>query len=224
MPFPCQDSVSDKFPSSSESTHGRSNHDKETENLTASTARRPFKGESQSPSPVTTEVEGMLLIAAAAGRAVELYGDKKEAGEEEEKSLYPEDVSLLLEQWDHGLSTRVRGNDKPGRRRSMARSKDKLTDEKSTYGQAVLPLPDMTVSPMELSYPNDHLEYNERDGHITRPDEGIELTEKSSIPTGSMPAKMPPQDHSDSFDDEGPSINPKADKEEKEPVVDVSCD
>ena len=119
---------------------------------------------------------------------------------------------------------KVRGDENPGRRRSMARSKDKERDKKSTDGQSVLPLPDMTVSPMELSYPNDHLEYNERDGHITRPDEGIELTENSSIPTGSMPAKMPPQDHSDSFDDEGPSIEPKSDTEVKEPEVDGKQD
>ena len=58
-----------------------------------------------------TTVEGTLIIAAAAGRAVELYGDKKEAGEEREKPLSPEDVSLSLEQVDHGLSTRARGDD-----------------------------------------------------------------------------------------------------------------
>ena len=51
----------------------------------------------------------MVVIAAAAVRDVELYGDNKEAGEEGEKSSYPEDVSLLLEQWYHCLSTRVRG-------------------------------------------------------------------------------------------------------------------
>ena len=36
--------------------------------------------------------------------------------------------------------------------------------------------------------------------------------------------KMPLRDHSDSFDDEGPSINPKDDTEGKEPVVDVKQD
>ena len=59
----------------------------------------------------------------------------------------------------------------------MARSKDKPRDEKSTDGQAVLPLPDMMVSPMELSYPNDHLEDHEGDGHVTIHDGGIELTD-----------------------------------------------
>ena len=96
-------------------------------------------------------------VTADTGRATELYGDKKEAGEEGEKSLSPEDVSLYLERGDHGLSTWEMGDDKPGRHRSKTRSKDKLRDEKSTDGQAVLTLPDMTVSPMELSYPNDHL-------------------------------------------------------------------
>ena len=71
--------------------------------------------------------------------------------------MHPEYVSLLMERGDHGLSTRERGNDEPGRRRSMARSKDKLRDDKSTDGQAVLTLPDMTVSSMEVSYHNDQL-------------------------------------------------------------------
>ena len=69
--------MSDKVPSPSESTHGRGNHGKETENMTESTARRIFKGKSQSPSPSVMVVEGMLGIATAACRAVELYGDKK---------------------------------------------------------------------------------------------------------------------------------------------------
>ena len=42
-------------------------------------------------------------------------------------------------------------------------------------------------------------------------DKGLELTDHASIPTGSTPAKMPPQDQRDIFDDEGPSIEPKAD-------------
>ena len=62
-------------------------------------------------------MEGTLVIAAASGRAVELYGDNKEAGEEGEKYLSPEDVYMSLEQGDHGLSTRARGNNKQGRRR-----------------------------------------------------------------------------------------------------------
>ena len=115
--------------------HSRGNHDEETENLTASTGRRIFKGKSQSTSPAATAVEGVLVISAAAGRDVELYGDQKEAGEEGEKSLSPEDVSLSLERGDHGLSTWVRENDKPGRRISMARSKGKSRDEKSKYGK-----------------------------------------------------------------------------------------
>ena len=108
---------------------------------------------------------------------------------------------MSLERGDHGLSTRVRGDDKPVRRISMARSKDKLRDDKSTDGKAVLPLPDMTVSPMELSYHNDHLEDNEGYGNVTRPDDGIELTDHASIPTGSMISKPRPRDHSDIFDD-----------------------
>ena len=102
----------------------------------------------------------------------------------------------------------------------MARSKDKSRDEKSTDGKAVLPLPDMTVSPMELRYPNDHLEDHERDGDVTRPDDDLEDNDHASIPTGSTPAKITPQDHSDSFDDEGLSIDTKTDTEGKEPVVD----
>ena len=103
-------------------------------------------------------VEGTLVIAPTSGRDVELYGDKKEAGEEGDKSSSPEDVSLLMERGDHWLSTRSRGNSELERRRAMARSKDKPRDEKSTDGQSFLPLPDMKVSPMELSYTNDHLE------------------------------------------------------------------
>ena len=52
----------------------------------------------------------------------------------------------------------ARGNDETGRHISMARPKYKSRDEKSTDGKSVLPLTDMTVSPMELSYPNDNLE------------------------------------------------------------------
>ena len=115
-----QDCESDKVPSSLESTNGRGNQDKETDNLTAYTARRIFKGKIQSTSPAMAAVEGTLVISAAAGRAVELYGDKKEAGEEGEKSSSPEYVSMSLEQGDHGLSTWARGNDHPGRHRSMA--------------------------------------------------------------------------------------------------------
>ena len=118
----------------------------------------------------------------------------------------------------------MREDDEPGRRRSMARSKDKSRDEKYIDGQSVLPLLDMKVSPMQLSYNNDHLEDQEGVGHVTRPDEDIELTDHASIPTGITPAKMTPRYLSDSFDDEGPSINPKADKEEKEPVVNVKQD
>ena len=136
------------MPSPLESTHGRGNHDKETENLTASTARRIFKGKSQSPTPAVAAVEGAIVVAAAAFGGVELYGDNKDAGEEGGKSLSPEDVSMSLEQGYHVLSMWVWGDDEPGRRRSMARSKDKSRDNKSTYGQAILPMPDMTVSPM----------------------------------------------------------------------------
>ena len=56
-----------------------------------------------------TVVEGTLVIDAATSRVVELYGDKKEAGEEGDKYLSPDDVSLSLERGNHGLSTRVRG-------------------------------------------------------------------------------------------------------------------
>ena len=145
-PFTYQDGMSDKVPSPLESTHSKGNHDKETDNLTVSTARRIFKGKSQSPSPAVTAVEGKLAIASAAGRSIKIYGNKKESGEEGEKSSSPEDVSLSLEQGDHGLSTRARGDDESGRRRSRARSKDKSRDKKSTDGQAVLTLTDMTVS------------------------------------------------------------------------------
>ena len=82
----------------------------------------------------------------------------------------------------------------------MAMSEDKLRDEKSTDGQEVLPLPDMKVSPMELSYPNDYLEDHGRDGHVTILDKVIELTYHVSIPTVSTPVKIPPRDHSDIFD------------------------
>ena len=102
-----------------ESTHGRGYHGEETENLTASTELRLFKRKSQSPSPAATAVEGTLVISIAADRAGELYVDKKEAGEERDKYSYLDDVSLLLERGDHGLSTRARGNDEPGRHRSM---------------------------------------------------------------------------------------------------------
>ena len=106
---------------------------------------------------------------------------------------------------------RERGSDEPGRRRSMARSKYKLRDEKSTDGQAVLPMLEMTVSNMKLRHPNDHLDDYEGDGHVTRPDNVLETTDHASIPTGNTPSKMPPWDHSDSFDDEGTSIDPKDD-------------
>ena len=102
----------------------------------------------------------------------------------------------------------------------MARSKYKSRDKKSTYGQALLPLPDMTVSPMELSYPNDHIEDHEVDGHLTIYGNSLDITDHESIPTGSTPAKIPPWDHSNIFYDKGPSIDPKADLEEKELVVD----
>ena len=82
------------------------------------------------------------------------------AGEGGGKSLFPEYFSMSLEQGGHGLSTRVKGGCALGRHRSMDRSKYKLRDKKSTHGQAVLTFPDMTVSPMELSYPNDHLNYH----------------------------------------------------------------
>ena len=75
-----------------------------------------------------TAVEGTLVIAAAAGRAVELYGDKKEAGEEGGEYSPPQYFSLSLEQGDRGLSMWVRGDDDPGSRRSMAWLKDKLRD------------------------------------------------------------------------------------------------
>ena len=101
----------------------------------------------------------------------------------------------------------------------MARSKDKSRDKKSTDGKAVLPLLDMKVSTMELSYINDNLEDHEGDGHVTIPENGIELTDHKSIPTDSIPAKIPPRDHSVRFDYEGSSIDPKADTEGKEPVV-----
>ena len=123
----------------------------------------------------------------------------------------PDDVSMFLERGDHGLSTRAKRNDDPGRRRSMARSKDQSRDKKSKDGQAVLPLPYMTVSPTELSYPNGHLDNHEGDGHVTMPDGGLELTDHASIPTGSTSDKMPPRDHSGRFDDEGLSIYSKAD-------------
>ena len=82
----------------------------------------------------------------------------------------------------------------------------------------------MIVSPMEFSYPNDHLEDHKGDGHVTRTDEGGELTDHASIPTGSMLDKMSRRDHSDRFDDEGLIIEPKSDTEGKEPVVDGKQD
>ena len=96
-PFPCQGGASDKVPSPSELTHVRGNPDEETENLTASTVWRLFKEKRQSPSPASTAVEETLVIAAAAVWDVELYGNKKGACEEGEKSSSPDDVSLLLE-------------------------------------------------------------------------------------------------------------------------------
>ena len=92
-------------------THSRVNQYEETDKLTAPTVQRLFKGENQSPSPAVASVEGTLVIAAATGRYVELYGVKKEAGEEGGKSLSPEDFSMSLEEGDHGLSTRARGDD-----------------------------------------------------------------------------------------------------------------
>ena len=101
----------------------------------------------------------------------------------------------------------------------MARLKDKSRDKKSTDGQAVLPLPDMTVSPMESSYPDDHLEDHKVDGKVTILDNGLELTDHASILNGSTPDKIPPRYHSDSFHDERPSIDTKADVKGKELVV-----
>ena len=43
----------------------------------------------------------------------------------------------------------------------MARSKVKLRDKKAIDGKSVLPLLDITVSPIELIYPNDHLDDHE---------------------------------------------------------------
>ena len=110
-----------KCPPPSDSTHIRGNNDEETDNPTASMERRLFKEKSQSTSPAAAAVEGTIVIAAAAVRAVELYGFKKEAGEEGDMSLSPEYLSMSPKQGDHGLSTWVRGDDEPGRRRSMAR-------------------------------------------------------------------------------------------------------
>ena len=126
---------------------------------------------------------------------------------------------MSLEQGDRGLSIRERGNDDSGRRISMFRSKYESRDDKSTDGKEVLPLRDMTVSYMGMSYPNYHVENYEVDGHVTGPDDGLELTDHASIPTGSMPYKIPPWDHSDSFDDEGLIIDPKSDTEGKELLV-----
>ena len=75
--FTHQDGESDKFPSPLESTHGRGNHDEETENLTASMVRRLLKETSHSHRRDAMSVEGTLIIAAAADRAVDIYGDKK---------------------------------------------------------------------------------------------------------------------------------------------------
>ena len=66
------------------------------------------------------------------------------------------------------------------------------------------------VSPMELRQPNDHLNDYEGDGRVTRPDNGLDTTDHASIPTGSTPSKISPWDHSDIFNDEGTSIDPKA--------------
>ena len=65
--------MSYKVPSPSELTYGRGNHDEEAETLTASTARRIFEGKVQLPSLAATEVEGILVVAASAGRSVEVY-------------------------------------------------------------------------------------------------------------------------------------------------------
>ena len=73
--FTYQDGASDGVPPPSESTHGRGNHNKETENLTASTARRLFKGKIQSPSPSETALEGTPVISAVAGRTACPYVD-----------------------------------------------------------------------------------------------------------------------------------------------------
>ena len=75
-----------------------------------------------------------------------------------------------------------------------------------------------------MIYPNYQLEDHEGDEHVTITDDGLELTDHASIPTGSTPAKMPPRVYSDSFDDEGPSIDPKADTDGKEPVLGVNQD
>ena len=80
-PFPHQDGASEEVPFPLDLTHDRSNHDEETENLTAFTAWSLFKEKIQSPSSATTAVERTLVIDATAGRAVELYVYKKEAGE-----------------------------------------------------------------------------------------------------------------------------------------------
>ena len=105
-PFTCQDGVSDKVPSPLESTHVRVDNDKETENLTASTAQSLFKEEIHLPSPATTSVEGTLVIAVASGRAVELYGCKKKADEEGEKSLT---LRMYLCRWNEGIMGYQRG-------------------------------------------------------------------------------------------------------------------
>ena len=57
-PFPHQDGASDKVPSPSESTHGRGNNDKETENLKSSTARRLFKGKVSHPRQIRRQWKG----------------------------------------------------------------------------------------------------------------------------------------------------------------------
>ena len=62
-------------------------------------------------------MEGTLFIAADVGRAVELYGDNKNTGEEGGKSSFHEDVSLSLERGFHELSMWARENDEPGSRR-----------------------------------------------------------------------------------------------------------
>ena len=53
-----------------------------------------------------TAVEGTLVIAAAAGRAVDLYGDKKEAGDEG-RSLFL--LRIYLCHWNEGIMSYQRG-------------------------------------------------------------------------------------------------------------------
>ena len=51
--------------------------------------RKIFKGKSQSPSPAVTVVEGTLVVDASDDRAVEIYGEKKESGEEGGGVFFP---------------------------------------------------------------------------------------------------------------------------------------